>query len=125
MARVFCRMGCHVLALDLVRSWSFEYPAANVSLPQTAGPPSPQASRAFFTLEPARLRRSSILIDMNVTSLPPSQPVSPPPKEQKPPHPDAIEDGLDRVARKTGMGTLMLAAKRDVQVPEFDMSAFF
>lgn len=44
--------------------------------------------------------------------------------EQKP-GPDAIEDGLDLVARKTGMGTLMQAAKRDVQVPEFDMGTFF
>ncbi|KAG8914981.1 regulator of (H+)-ATPase in vacuolar membrane, partial [Tulasnella sp. 417] len=26
MARVLCRMGCHVLAIDLVRSWSFDRP---------------------------------------------------------------------------------------------------
>lgn len=34
-------------------------------------------------------------------------------------------DGQDLVARKTGLGTLMKAAKQTAQVPEFDMNAFF
>ena len=31
----------------------------------------------------------------------------------------------DLVARKAGMGRLLKSAKQDVQVPEFDMNAFF
>jgi hypothetical protein len=41
---------------------------------------------------------------------------------------DVIKEEADddeRVARKAGLGSLMKSAKQDVQVPEFDMNAFF
>ncbi|KAK2461643.1 hypothetical protein APHAL10511_006106 [Amanita phalloides] len=117
MARVFCGMGCHALALDLVRSWSFERPTG---LPIMT-PPSPKATRNVFTSGTALRHRSSILIDMNVSSLPGSPG---PPAEPKPFPLERIEDRADLVARKAGIGNLMKAAKKDIQIPEFDMSAF-
>ncbi|KAF8641123.1 hypothetical protein AX17_000765 [Amanita inopinata Kibby_2008] len=124
MARVFCRMGCHVLALDLLRSWSFERPSSRLS-PLVARKPSVAANlKAMFTLEPALRHRSSILIDMDVSSLPPTRPISPPQGSEKSTAHDTLKEGLDLVARKVGIGNLMKHAKKDVQVPEFDMNAF-
>ncbi|KAF8634403.1 hypothetical protein AX15_000855 [Amanita polypyramis BW_CC] len=116
MARVFCRTGCHVLALDLVRSWSFERPPSGLAM----APPSPKITRNVFSLEPLFRHRSSILIDMNVSS----PPGSPPPEEQKTHSPERAEDRVDLVARKVGIGNLMKVAKKDVEIPEFDMNAF-
>ncbi|XP_006454653.1 hypothetical protein AGABI2DRAFT_198048 [Agaricus bisporus var. bisporus H97] len=138
IARVFCRMGCHVLALDLVRSWSFERPSlrplqrqdspvtSKVSLP----PPSPTLSRM---LDHSRRRRSSIIIDLDLSSLRSSAPEGIPissdidgdttagkTKEEK-----TKPSSEEKVARKAGLGSLMKSAKKDVQVPEFDMNAFF
>lgn len=124
MARIFCKMGCHVLALDLVKSWSFERPTASLSFSQTTAPPSPKVSRAVFALEPARLHRSSILIDMNVNSLPPTGTTSPVQTEVRAQPLETLTMEPDSFARKAGIGTLMQAAKRDVQIPEFDMSSF-
>ncbi|KAG9314237.1 RAVE protein 1 C terminal-domain-containing protein [Chiua virens] len=47
VARVFCRMGCHALALDLVRSWSFERPttATQPDASQAQRSPSPVSPR--------------------------------------------------------------------------------
>ncbi|KXN83882.1 Regulator of V-ATPase in vacuolar membrane protein 1 [Leucoagaricus sp. SymC.cos] len=153
MARVFCRMGCHVLALDLVRSWSFERPSTtflknmaqeaspNFMDPKSSshGPSSPSATRRpVFPLESALRRRSSIKIDMDILSLPPTRSASPT-------RDDAASSGSKTVAhrtspvvsstikeeegdlfsRKAGLGSLMKSAKQDVQVPEFDMNAFF
>ncbi|OBZ78887.1 Regulator of V-ATPase in vacuolar membrane protein 1 [Grifola frondosa] len=129
IARVFCRMGCHVLALDLVRSWSFQRPstvAHDGSLFQR--PPSPISTR--FALEPALRRRSSILIDVDVTTAPPTRRASPTLSPIKGLSPTSSigeefrEEG-DLVARKAGIGSLMKSAKQDVKVPEFDMNAFF
>ncbi|KAF8349754.1 RAVE protein 1 C terminal-domain-containing protein [Amanita rubescens] len=114
IARVFCRMGCHALALDLVRSWSFERPQASSSIMQV--PPSPKASRSVFALEHAFRHRPSILIDMSVSSPPTPVLVDRPSK--------AVEDSADLLARKTGIGNLMRAAKKDVEIPDFDMNAF-
>ncbi|KIO08400.1 hypothetical protein M404DRAFT_997326 [Pisolithus tinctorius Marx 270] len=119
VARIFCRMGCHALALDLVRSWSFERPTA-VSTVDLKLPPSPQLSRRSLTTDPFLLRRrSSIVIDMDVDSRTPSG--------QTTPKPPAIvrEDEPDRLARKAGLGSLIKSAKHDTQVPEFDINAFF
>lgn len=82
-------------------------------------PPSPKVARNVFTLESAIRHRSSILIDMNVSS----PPGTPPPERIILPSKMA-EDHTDLVARKTGIGNLMKAAKKDVEIPDFDMSAF-
>ncbi|KAE9408257.1 WD repeat-containing protein [Gymnopus androsaceus JB14] len=131
IARVFCRMGCHILALDLVQSWSFDRPTAIPHLPQQNGdpssPPRPVATRRpTFSLAPAMHRKSSIMIDMDIPSQPPTRAVSPegrPPKTSVIPE-ESVPDEGDLKARKAGLGSLMKSAKQDVQVPEFDMGAF-
>ena len=105
IARVFCRMGegfillpiplhppietrclhylgCHILALDLVRSWSFARPAgaastsiANMLLPRI--PTSPLAFTAPFALAARMRRESKILIDMDMLTEPPTRRASP------------------------------------------------
>lgn len=83
-------------------------------------PPSPKVTRNLFTLESAIRHRSSILIDMNVSS----PPGTPAPAERITLPLKTVEDQTDLVARKTGIGNLMKAAKKDVEIPDFDMSAF-
>lgn len=83
-----------------------------------------------FALEPALRRQSSIMIDMDIPTNPPTRSASPTRR-----HMDGVvenqegetlkQDDGDLVARKAGMGRLMKSAKQDVQVPEFDMGAFF
>ncbi|KAJ4485959.1 RAVE protein 1 C terminal-domain-containing protein [Lentinula aciculospora] len=133
IARVFCRMGCHILALDLVQSWSFDKPTALPrSLPPQNGdissqPSSPTtARRSTFSLVPSLHRRSSIMIDMDIPSLPPTRAVSPEGKLRKQPviQEDSAPDEGDLDAKKAGLGSLMKSAKQVIQVPDFDMSAF-
>ncbi|KAJ7492768.1 RAVE protein 1 C terminal-domain-containing protein [Mycena latifolia] len=132
IARVFCRMGCQVLALDLVRSWTFDRPSMQPSplapVVDETMPPSPTVSRRpKFALGPAMRRRSSMIIDMDIPSLPPTRSTSPVSVARKPPviiEESANEEG-DLVARNLGLGNLMKSAKKDVKVPEFDMNAFF
>ena len=91
-------------------------------------PPSPLATR--FALEPAMRRQSSIMIDMDITTAPPTRSASPIRRI-----PNGLlsslagetmkQDEGDLVARKAGMGRLMKSAKQDLNVPEFDMNAFF
>ncbi|KAG7099019.1 hypothetical protein E1B28_000902 [Marasmius oreades] len=126
IARVFCRMGCHVLALDLVRSWSFEHPVIHEKEQSTTADsnrtPSPSTSRrTMFSLH---RRRSSMMIDMEIPSFPPTRKASP---ERKPtPIPEEpIKNEGDLFARKAGLGNLMQSAKHDVKVQEFDMNVFF
>jgi RAVE protein 1 C terminal len=153
IARVFCRMGikipcplgtavvifgigCHVLALDLVRSWSFARPAVPRTMPPGANfglvpAPSPTAARhSQFGINAHARRQSSILIDMEVPSDPSTRRASPVPSSE------SMTLGLDRseektenesdlFARKAGMGNLLKSAKQNVQVPEFDMNSFF
>lgn len=72
-------------------------------------------------------RRSSIIIDMDILSLPPTRASSPVRVAEKPPviiEEPGNEEG-DLIARKAGLGNLMKTAKQDVTVPEFDMNAFF
>ncbi|KAI0041796.1 WD repeat-containing protein [Auriscalpium vulgare] len=130
IARVFTRMGCHVLALDLVRSWSFDRPSTVMHDPvQPETPPSPTSVRRMFALEPAMRRRSSIIIDMDVSTAPPTRRASPersePGEPALPTIKEAIKEEGDFFARKAGLGSLMKSAKQDVQVPEFDMNSFF
>ncbi|KAJ7706334.1 WD repeat-containing protein [Mycena rosella] len=132
IARVFCRMGCQVLALDLVRSWTFDRPSMQPApLPPPVDetlPPSPTISRRpTFALGPAMRRRSSMVIDMDIPSLPPSRSSSPVRVVQIPPvivEEPGNEQG-DLIARNLGLGNLMKSAKKNVNVPEFDMNAFF
>lgn len=144
MARVFCRMGmlfslmcrfkclrmsgCHVLALDLVRSWSFERPSSH-EIPQTTYqrmvPLNSTKSRRSKFPELAARRQSSILIDIDLPSLPPTRPASPQPGYGKVPEREIIREEGDLLARKVGLGHLMKSAKQDVTVPDFDMDAFF
>ncbi|CAL1695568.1 unnamed protein product [Somion occarium] len=124
MARVFCRMGCHVLALDLVRSWSFHRPS--VVTRDVWPPPSPVNTR--LALEPALRRRASIVIDMDIESEPPTRRASPVgrPVNGIPVIPEeVVTDEGDLIARKAGIGSLMKSAKENSNVPDFDMSAFF
>lgn len=120
--------GCHALALDLVRTWSFERPStAAHDSPVMRRPPSPLATR--FALEPAMRRQSSIMIDMDIPTQPPTRSTSP---TLRAPNAAPLaetevmqQENGDLVARKAGMGRLMKSAKQDVQVPDFDMNAFF
>ncbi|KAF7985328.1 hypothetical protein HWV62_6523 [Athelia sp. TMB] len=126
MSRVFCRMGCHVLALDLVRSWSFERPSTIARNPSSdVHPEKPVRSRRYmFPLEPALRRRSSIMIDIEVATEPPTRRASPERKAPQTIPEEPINEEGDLLARKAGMGNLMKSAKQDVKVPEFDMGAF-
>ncbi|KAG8219687.1 RAVE protein 1 C terminal-domain-containing protein [Butyriboletus roseoflavus] len=125
VARVFCRMGCHALALYLVRSWSFERPttAARNDAAQMQAPPSPISPRRTLTNSPFLRRRSSILIDMDVESkiLPGRQTPESGPRGVAQ---ETIKEESDLAARKAGLGSLIKSAKQDVQVPEFNMDAF-
>ncbi|CDO73196.1 hypothetical protein BN946_scf185007.g251 [Trametes cinnabarina] len=131
IARVFCRMGCHVLALDLVRSWSFQRPSTVTRDNRAAlRPPSPVSTR--FALEPALRRKSSIFIDIDVSTAPSTTRASPSPRSREasptrggPKEELKEKDEGDLIQRKAGIGSLMKTAKQDVKVPEFNMDAFF
>lgn len=153
MARVFCRMGeyasnvtfqyimkavytgCHVLALDLTTSWSFERPARHRRRPSTIEGVTnrlPSISPTKRRFDPYARRKSSIIIDMAIPSLPPSEPSSPTHQQwqmtaiertSKPPQ--RAEGDMHGSDRHAGLGNLMMTAKQDVSVPEFDMNAFF
>ncbi|KAF8642016.1 hypothetical protein AX16_009737 [Volvariella volvacea WC 439] len=127
MARVFCRLGCHVLALDLVRSWSFERPEAVFMRTQAVIPASPTSARpSTLILEPHVRRRASMVIDMDIPSLPPTRPASPVPGVNRvSANTEKLNEDGDLLVRKAGLGSLMKTAKMNVQVPEFDMNAFF
>ncbi|KAH9037204.1 RAVE protein 1 C terminal-domain-containing protein [Lactarius pseudohatsudake] len=128
MARVFTRMGCHALALDIVRSWSFDRPSLVTHDPtQHFAPPSPTTARRLHALEQAMRRRSSIVIDIDPFTVPPTRRPSPKPREVTEPPAQLMKETInegDLVARKAGLGSLLKTAKQDVQVPEFDMSSF-
>lgn len=111
IARVFCRMGafptpaplpcleanrtiapfrlclgCHILALDLVESWSFARPAGGVSASRAnlilpANPPSPTAFTVPFAMAARTRRESKILIDMDMLTEPPTRRASPEPRD--------------------------------------------
>jgi hypothetical protein len=127
-------IGCHALALDLVRSWSFARPAAprrspTVSTMDFVSTPGPVSSlRSHFSMDPITRRQSSILIDIEVTAEPPTRRPSPEPRSAMDPvdhSEETIKDDGDLFARKAGLGNLIKSAKQNVQVPEFDMNAFF
>ena len=87
---------------------------------------APVPSRPLFPLEPGLRRKSSILIDMDISSLPSTRRASPDANQELKPHViETIQEESDLYARQAGLGKLMKSAKRDVQVPEFNMDAFF
>ena len=73
------------------------------------------------------------MIDMDIPTNPPTRSASP--TRRQPNGVASVAEGEqgevlkendgDLVARKAGMGRLLKSAKQDVQVPEFDMNAFF
>lgn len=149
IARVFCRMGCHPLALDLVTSWSFDPPElphgwamALKTHPGSMSPPiSPVTSSPRLRRSTSR-RRSVVIDDLDLEGIHHMEPVTPrlgsallrtssalhletvPETKELPT--SETPAAVDEPARgRTGLGTLMQSAKRDIQVPEFDMGAFF
>lgn len=75
-------LGCHILALDLVESWSFARPAgtASASMANKLFPPSLTSTSAFalpFALAASTRRESKILIDMDMMTEPPTRRASP------------------------------------------------
>jgi hypothetical protein len=140
-ARVFVRMGrrasssffafltslwtgCHALALNLVRSWSFERPSRII--PSTSvlngRPASPVRRRSEVSA--LMQRQPSVFIDMDVPSAAPTRPASPRLNGNSGVEASDTAETLDLSARKTGIGSLMKAAKQNVEVPEFDMGSF-
>lgn len=84
--------------------------------------------RRMHALEPAMRRRSSIIIDMDLFTAPPTRRPSPEPEEGRPLVSltnETINEEGDLIARKAGLGSLMKTAKQDVQVPEFNIDSFF
>lgn len=70
------------------------------------------------------------MIDMEIASEPPTRPASPSlsatngaPVESK--LVEKVNGEGDLLARKVGIGGLLKSAKQDLNVPEFDMNAFF
>lgn len=113
-----------MLALDLVQSWSFARPSASIrGNRQEVVAPIPRG--ALFSLGPSLRHRSSIMIDMDVSSSPSTRRASPDKQDAGYQPTPAIQEENDLFARKEGLGNLMKSAKQDVKVPEFDMNAFF
>lgn len=82
----------------------------------------------MLALEPAMRRRSSIIIDMDLSTAPPTRRPSPEPGAvDKSPVSlmKTIDEENDLIARKAGLGSLLKTARQDVEVPEFDMNSFF
>lgn len=65
------------------------------------------------------------MIDMEISSEPPTRRASPERTAPKGIAEETIKEEGDLLARKAGMGNLMKSAKQDVKVQEFDMDAFF
>ena len=137
--------GCHALALDLVLHWSFTYiaPPKRLSTQALDDHSAKAADENLNNLSPSpsvprrslggtlRARRSSLLIDMEIPSLPTTRPTSPGLAplttilEQPISQPvSEVTADADIKAKRTGLGSLMKSAKKDVAVPEFDMNAF-
>ena len=108
--RYLRRLGCHILALDLVKSWSFARPAgtAPAGIANILFPPSPTSAAAFafpFALAASTRRESKILIDMDMLTEPPTRRASPELKV-----PDESESGTG--AKTSGFTGLSLPRTR-------------
>ena len=124
--------GCHVLALDLVRNWSFENVIAPESSIKVNGRPPEMVFKKTYN-RPNSLhihrRRPSILIDMDIPSESSSRAESPtrrnfisPIPEDSIPSPPLSPTSDQR--QFNGFGSLLRSAKRVSRVAEFDLSSF-
>ncbi|OCB85636.1 hypothetical protein A7U60_g7286 [Sanghuangporus baumii] len=126
-ARVFCRMGCHALALDLVRSWRFDRPKTLARKSEKADILAPLATTArpsIFAVS-GHTRRSSIMIDMEFNSDPSTRAGSPDTVATKLASDEKQVPNEDQGSRRSELGLLMKTAKQNVTVPEFDINTFF
>lgn len=141
-------IGCHALALNLVAHWSFD----RIIPPSRTPPPRDDVSAAVEELasrpEPAPrsptttrsslgfhlARAPSLVIDMELPSLPATRAASPALQSQSSENAAGamslststnITENPSSEPRRTGLGSLMKTAKKDVKVAEFDMDAFF
>ncbi|THH06398.1 hypothetical protein EW145_g4114 [Phellinidium pouzarii] len=124
-ARVFCRMGCHAMALDLVKSWSFDRPTARIRTSELQSNSDDLPGSMLGTVRRSAYghkRQTSIMIDMDVPSDPSTRSTSPVSSSIKQTHLKIVDD---MAVRKSNLGNLMKSAKQGVSVPEFDMNAFF
>lgn len=123
-------LGCHALALALVKTWKFERLEVLAKLrpveksEDVLDPLPTVSSRPSFGFG-RHSRRASILIDMDVPSDPSTRATSPVQKSAQSTEEQAQTKSPTSLQKKTGLGTLMKSAKQDVNVPEFDMNAFF
>lgn len=145
--------GCHALALDLLRNWSFDrpfFPPAKVDT--QAANKRPQYSpvrqrRPSFMLANGHGRRESMVMDMDVLaeseSVPVSRAASPPPAPPVTQSNGAIEEAEEEEGQAKAsatkepepveqsppkkMGNLMKELKQDVTqgAMEFNMDSFF
>lgn len=120
--------GCHALALALVRTWRFErftvLPKDKViNEVEDFINPLPATRPSFGLVKHGR--RASILIDMDVPSDPSTRAASPVHKPTAEKDESEFQPQGKPPPKKTGLGSLMKSAKQDVNVPEFDMNAFF
>ena len=124
-------IGCHSLALQLVKSWPFDRPTMQRRIPGASTEESDTvAPLPVHIHSPASVflkhrRRSSILIDMEISSDPSTRATTPETPISKDETPEGGKKEADASTPKTGLGSLMKSAKQDISVPEFDMNAFF
>lgn len=145
-ARVFWRMGCHPLGLDLLRSWSFERPwfpppktkprpepikvdgevgkgPISPARRMSTSPYTPRRRSSFMLARPAG--RENMLMDMDVvaegTEPPTRQPSPTPGKHARP------QLAMSKPEERTQAPGLMKGLRQDVQqgAAEFDMDTFF
>jgi hypothetical protein len=117
------RLGCHALALNLVRTWFFERPSIEPSQPLVPNGRAQSPVRHRSEMGAIMQRQPSVFIDMDVPSAAPTRPVSPTLDGDLPKEVEGA-DTPNSSARKTGIGNLMKTAKQTAQVPEFDMDSF-
>jgi hypothetical protein len=109
-----------------LRTWSFERPSPATGWTPAIGPyerGSPTISRQHLPSILHTRHRSSMAIDMDIPSEPPTRRPSPERTSHDVQH-DVIKEEGDLLSRKAGLGSLLKSAKQDVKVQEFDMSAF-
>ncbi|GAA6036036.1 hypothetical protein JCM8097_006576 [Rhodosporidiobolus ruineniae] len=112
ISRILCRMGCHVLALNLLRTWRFLPPA----LPPSSAPHRPS---------PLQNRRHSLLLSTTKLDLPlpasnlPSRVASP-----APPSADE-EEAAERERQRQQFREVVKTVKVEAKAPaEFSFDAF-
>jgi hypothetical protein len=122
--------GCHVLALDLVKNWTFTRP--DDVLPDKRFNTNGQAHRQ---LRPEHMRRQSmalrnhrrqptVVIDMDLPSDPPTRTGSPTRKIPEKIVTTTPSVPIEQPQQSASFGSLLKAAKQVSRVAEFDLSSF-